>query len=215
MQIALTGSGFAPGKTITITYDNNPAATTPTVVTSNAQGGFSATVTIPRSRSGPHKIKVSDGAAAREGDWMLENTTPSLPSLTNPAREQRLSLFGNVPVTFQWSAVSDPSGVYYSVQVSQTPDFAKPLLSRDNLTQPAYTTSAAETLPPGTYYWRAKAIDGAYNESAWTTASSFTVGLMPLWVFIASIVGIIVVAVVVVILVRRRGGGNEKWWRSA
>ena len=71
--------------------------------------------------------------------------------------------------------MTDASGVKYQVQVDDNSDFSSPLLDQALLTASDYTMAAGETLPAGTYYWRVRAIDGAGNASAWTSAWSFTV----------------------------------------
>ena len=56
----------------------------------------------------------------------------------------------------------------------------------------------------GTYYWRVKAIDGAYNESAWSATSVVKVGLIPLWAFIIIIaIGFLVMVGAIMRFLRR------------
>jgi hypothetical protein len=67
-------------------------------------------------------------------------------------------------------------------------------------------------LPNGTYYWTVQAVDGAQNESDWTAARSFRVGLLPLWGFIVVIVAIVVVlGVLIGARVRRRIIYYDRW----
>ena len=76
----------------------------------------------------------------------------------------------NTP-TFDWSDVTDPSGVTYWIQVNNENTFSSPILiDSSGLTASTYTAPAA--LPYGTYYWRVKTTDGAGNDS-WSSVWSF------------------------------------------
>ncbi len=72
-------------------------------------------------------------------------------------------------------------------------------MDKSGLTTAGYTLSDAERLKSASkdspYYWRVKAIDGASNESAWTTLRSFYVGfVLPGW-GLNAIFGVVVVLV--------------------
>jgi hypothetical protein len=58
------------------------------------------------------------------------------------------------------------------------------VLNKENLVGSKYTVTDNETLLRGKYYWRIKAVDGAGNDSGWTTPILVKIGLMPLWAFI-------------------------------
>jgi len=111
-----------------------------------------------------------------------------------------------VSPTFEWSEVSDDSGVYYRLKIATSADVAAAagIVAVTGLTETSYTLE--RTLSYGTYYWIVQAVDGAENESSWTAARSFRAGLLPLWGFIviitAAAVGIIIL---VRFLLRRRG----------
>ena len=69
------------------------------------------------------------------------------------------------------------------------------MLEKAELTSSKYNITGVEELPPTTkeapYYWRVKAIDGAFNESEWATARSFYVvstTTFPTWAKITLIV---------------------------
>ncbi len=122
------------------------------------------------------KVKAMDGAGIAS-DWStswafrLDNTLPAVPALVSPGDEATVSN----SATLDWSDVTDASGMRYQVQVDDNSDFASPLLDTSSLTASAYTMGPGETLPAGTYYWRVRALDGAGNASAWTSAWSFVV----------------------------------------
>ena len=88
---------------------------------------------------------------------------------------QKFGLFGSKQVTFNWTSVSDSSGITYTFEVADKVDFAsiEPGLRQTGLTSTNRTISIA----PGTYYWRVKAVDGAGNTSHWAYAPyAFQVG---------------------------------------
>lgn len=58
--VTVTGNGFGASKTITITYNNNTVSTSPTSVTTNSAGYFTATFTVPAALSGVYVVKASD-----------------------------------------------------------------------------------------------------------------------------------------------------------
>ena len=59
--IKVSGLGFNPSATITISYDNIPQTTVPATVTSDASGRFAGTITIPSSIHGIHTVSATDG----------------------------------------------------------------------------------------------------------------------------------------------------------
>jgi len=182
--ITMTGRGFVASKAITITYDGTALSTNPSSPTTSVQGSFDVTFTAPRSKGGGHKVLVTDGTSSRDADWSMDGTSPAAP-LVSSTPGGITGILGNVPVTFRWPAVTDPSGVSYSLQVDTRPDFTTPFINEEGLTSPTFTSG---NLAMGTYYWRVKAVDGAYNESAWSATSVVKVGLIPLGVFIIIIV---------------------------
>jgi hypothetical protein len=208
MNLTVTGRGFAGNEDVSIMYDGNQKAT----ATTNDQGSFEASVSVPESPHGERQVTAED-AAENEATaiFTMESNHPNTPELISPPDGGRVGLIGSVTPTFEWSEVSDDSGVYYNLQiatsanVTATGEFADPLVSVAGLVGTNYTLNATEALSYGTYYWIVEAVDGAENESGWTAARSFRAGLLPLWAL-----GAIIVAVVVLIgaliraLVRRR-----------
>jgi len=117
-----------------------------------------------------------------------------------------------VTPTFEWSAVSDDSGVTYSLRLATSDDFdeSSMIASVTDLVETSYTLDRA--LPYGTYYWTVQAIDGAQNESGWTAAGSLRIGLLPLWAFIVIIIAIVVLlAALIAIRARRRVVYYDRW----
>jgi hypothetical protein len=128
-----------------------------------------------------------------------ESDTPAKPILSSPANSSRVGFIGKQALTFQWTVVTEFSGVSYKLQITSDPSFVNLTISEvSGLTETSYTLPQGQALPYGTYYWRVKAIDSAQNDSGWTAPHSFQVGLMPLWTFIVIVVviGMLVAALV-------------------
>jgi predicted phage tail protein len=96
------------------------------------------------------------------------------------------------------------NSITYTLEVSENYKFisVNPDMKASGITQ----TSHSLNLPPGTYYWRVKAVDGSGNESEWANSLyAFNVGLLPPWVLIlGGIVYIVVFYLLVRLLLRRR-----------
>ena len=210
MNLIVTGRGFAASKNVVIKYDASQKATAST----DAKGSFSSvSFSVPEGIHGAHQVTAED-AAENEATaiFTMESDPPSIPELISPPDGGRVGFIGKVRPTFEWSEVSDDSGVYYRLQiatsanVTATGEFADPLVSKNVSVGTNYTLEETEALPYGTYYWIVQAVDGAENESGWTAAYSFRAGLLPLWGFIAAIVAIVVVigALVYFFVIRRR-----------
>jgi hypothetical protein len=193
MNLTVTGGGFAPDEVVTIKYDGSEVETAKT----EEEGTFQASFLVPESKHGAHNVTAEvDGETEAAAIFIMESDAPDMPELIAPPDRDRLGFIGKVIPTFNWSEVSDDSGVYYSLQiatsdnVTSTGEFADPILAVEGLVATNYTLEKTEALPYGTYYWIVQAVDGADNESGWTEASLFRVGRLPLWAFIVIIVAI-------------------------
>lgn len=98
---------------------------------------------------------------------LADTAPPPTPGPLTPM-DHRFGLLGTQTVSFNWSGVSDPSGITYTLEVADNYDFlpTRLILRKTGLTE----TSCALNIAPGTYYWRVKAVDGAGNESQWSYA---------------------------------------------
>jgi hypothetical protein len=191
----ITGFGFAANSSLTFTYDDKdiPAEG----ITTDATGSFVKSFTIPKSDAGDHTISVADWQNNNaKTSFTMDSTSPPVPGLLSPGDGARVGIVGSNTPTFKWSSVTDPSGVTYDLQVDTSPDFSQPILEKTGITGNRYTLTAAESLPRGEYYWRVKAVDGAYNESDWSQSWLLKTGLMPLWT-LALIIALAVLAVAV------------------
>jgi len=207
--LTVTGRGFIANEDAVIVYDGNQAATT----TTNDKGSLEVSFSVPESPHGERLVTVGYSADnAASAIFTMESNPPPTPKLISPASKSRLGIMGEVTPTFEWSDVSDDSGVRYSLQVATSDDFAASsvLVSVADLTEGSYTLT--EALPYGTYYWIVQAVDGAENESGWTVARSFRVGLIPLWGFIAIIVAaVVLIAALIRALLIRRTIYYDRW----
>ena len=193
----------AASEDVDIMYDGGTLETTQ----SNDQGSFEITFPAPESQSGEHLVAAGYGGENHaNAPFAMESVPPDRPALISPSDGSRVGLIGSeVAPTFRWSAVSDDSGVHYRLQIATSPDFDEPsmIASVTGLTGTSYTID--EALPMGSYYWTVQAVDGAENESDWTAARSFRIGLLPLWAFVVIIVAVVVLlAALIRIRVRRR-----------
>jgi hypothetical protein len=205
-NIAINGTGFGAGTAVTLKYDSTALATE---YTTDDKGNFQATLVAPKSPGGKHNIVATDaGGSTATGVFNMETTPPAIPQIVSPKEGSRVGLFDRITPTFEWGAVSDPSGVSYSLQISSQSDFTTTLLNKENLSEAKYTLTDEEALSRGEYYWRVKAIDGASNDSGWTESIEFKAGLMPLWAFILIVIVGIAFLIRLFFFVRNMGKGR-------
>ena len=201
-DLTVTGHGFAASKDVVIKYDGSQKATD----TTNDQGSFEVSFPVPQSQHSERQVTAEDAAGNEAAAiFTMESDPPDTPALISPHDGSRVGLIDRAKPTFKWSAVSDDSGVRYSLQIATSANVtaSSVIVTVTGLTETTYTLQSP--LSYGTYYWVVQAVDGADNESGWTAARSFRAGLLPLWAFItiitAAAVGI--VALVRFLLIRR------------
>ena len=190
MNLTVTGGGFTANKNVVIKYDGSEVETART----NAKGNFDITFLVPESKYGARQVTAEDDADNEAtAIFTMESNPPDAPELISPPDGDRAGFIGKVRPTFEWSEVSDDSGVYYSLQIATSANVtaSSVIVSVTDLTGTGYTLEKTDALPYGTYYWIVQAVDGAENESDWTEAHSFRAGLLPLWAFIVIIVAIV------------------------
>ena len=175
MTLTITGTGFTPNATITITYASDPVVFT---TTSLADGSFSFTLTVPASEGGAHTITVTDGSITKIFDFVMESTSPATPLPKLPLLDSKLE-----DGRFNWDAVTDDSApVTYDLQIATAANFTPTsiVVEKTGLAESEYTLTEEEELESTSeeepYYWRVRAVDGASNASGWTGAASFYVG---------------------------------------
>jgi hypothetical protein len=209
MDLTVTGHGFATNKDVVIKYDGSEKART----TTDSKGSFSGvTFPVPEGIHGAHQVTAEGVAGNATAIFTMESDPPGTPELISPLDGSRVGFIGKVRPTFNWSEVSDDSGVYYSLQiaasdnVTATGEFVDPTVSKERLVGTNYTLNATEALPYGTYYWIVQAVDRAENAGNWTAVYSFRVAFLPLWASILILVAIVVLigAAVYFFIIRRR-----------
>ncbi|MGB8707324.1 MAG: IPT/TIG domain-containing protein [Dehalococcoidia bacterium] len=206
-DITVHGTGFAANQIITISYDGAKVASN---AATDAKGIFTTSFKIPKSKAGDHTITVTDPTAAVFSMKLsVESAPPPTPNLISPEPGSEFGFFGRTTVTFRWSTVEDPSGVYYVLEISPSPDFAGTIIRKEGLTGTEYTLTTDEAVTKGNYYWRVKAVDGADNQGDWTNGQLFKIGGIYWWMLL-----IVVAAVIVVIVIIWRFvsvGKQDKW----
>ena len=193
MNLTVTGGGFASDEDVVIMYDGSEVET----ATTTAEGSFEVSFPVPESKHDARQITAEVGGETEAtATFTVESDAPETPELTSPPDGDRVGFIGKIRPTFEWSEVSDISGVYYSLQISTSAnvtasgELADYIVSKEGLVGTNYTLEKTEALRYGTYYWIVQAVDGAENAGNWTVVYSFRAGRLPLWAFIVSIVAI-------------------------
>jgi hypothetical protein len=160
------------------------------------------------------RVRAVDGAD-NDSQWTSaasfyteDSTPPDTPVALNPENGSRQGS----DVTFDWTDVSDPSGVTYTLQVAQDSSFNFIVVYKEGVKDPEYRLTEMERLSPTTgdpqspYYWRVKSVDGADNESNWSIISTFYVGgfLQAWWIYLLIIGGILLLLIGVFVGMRLR-----------
>ena len=203
-SVSVTGTGFSRTKDFSVSYADVSVISG---LTTDIKGNFSASFEAPKGKSGDINVTATDAdGVTASATFTMETTPPEMPRIASPKDGARIGYIGDVKVTFDWTDVSDPSGVYYALQISSQSNFASMLLEIDDLAYSEYTLTEAESLSHGKYYWRVQAIDEAGNASDWTAPAMVKAGYMTvktLVIIIASIVGLIILATILPWIIRR------------
>ena len=173
--VTVTGTGFAANGTVTVSYDATPVATGSAI---DADGAFSVVFTASGT-AGSHTITATDTTSTVTSAFTIttDSTPPPIPAPLLPIMGGKATS----KARFDWEDVTDPSTpVTYTLQIASDTNFATIVLDKTGLTTSEYTLTEEEKLQPATaetlYFWRVKAIDGAFNASGWTGAGIFHVG---------------------------------------
>lgn len=216
LTITVTGGGFDSGISLTIVYEDQ---TVNTVTTSEGNFPSSGTVTFEaKGMHGAQEVVVEDdlGRVLASEAFFMEENPPAAPEPLSPANGTGVGFVGKVTPTFEWSKVTDASGIdSYELQISTNSTITAPVVSLsipgENVTALDDTISYAlpkeYALSGGTYYWRLRAVDAAANEGQWTIVQSFRAGgRLPLWGLIAiiALVGVLVAFLVYFYVIRPR-----------
>lgn len=204
-DVIVSGTAFGGNQALTISYDGNQVAAGSTT---NAKGNFTASFKVPKSQAGDHTVTVTDAVASvASSTFSVESTPPPTPQPLSPEAGSRIGFVGKTVITFDWSDVDDPSGIWYLLEVSQSADFSGVMTHKEGLNQSQYTLTSDEALAKGEYYWRVKAIDGAENQGEWTNGQFFKVGVTEWWLLAVIIIaGIGIIGIIWrIVHISRRG----------
>lgn len=204
-DVIVSGTAFGGNQALTISYDGNQVAAGSTT---NVKGNFTASFKVPKSQAGDHTVTVTDAVASvASSTFSVESTPPPTPQPLSPEAGSRIGFVGKTVITFDWSDVDDPSGIWYLLEVSQSADFSGVMTHKEGLNQSQYTLTGDEALAKGEYYWRVKAIDGAENQGEWTNGQFFKVGVTEWWLLAVIIIaGIGIIGIIWrIVHISRRG----------
>ena len=167
---------------LSLLYYKSPSQTSYTRVTMTKSGNlYSATIPGFSDTSGNvsyYIVSVTSYTYKFSSTYQVpiippggDTTPPPIPTLLSPANGSQVS---TLRPTLDWSDVTDPSGVTYTLQVSTISTFSVLIVSQSGLSVSQYTFSF-DLQNNVVYYWRVKAVDGAGNESIWSDIWQFVV----------------------------------------
>lgn len=78
--VAVSGSGFGGSRQITITFNGQVVATTPTAIVTGTDGNFAAGFLLPASPAGSYTVEVSDGTNSDSATVTTERTSSISPT---------------------------------------------------------------------------------------------------------------------------------------
>lgn len=108
--------------------------------------------------------------------WVRVDTQPpSPPSLALPNDNDNV---GTVLPTFEWTNVTDNTGVTYTLQIDNNPYFSSLTYDKSGISDNTHQSENA--LPNDNYWWHVRGVDGVSNEGNWSENWRFTVTMSPL-----------------------------------
>jgi hypothetical protein len=149
---------------------------------SSVDGSYAYTITSGDGTYGWIAVAIGGGSTETDppaggttpeaASLILDATAPPAPSLVSPANGD--NILDNTP-TFEWTSVTDPSGVTYQIQIDDNADFSSPNENRavtDNTYTIADENALGMFIP---YFWHVRAVDGMGNPGDWSEERNFTV----------------------------------------
>jgi hypothetical protein len=201
MELTIYGVGFAKGEEVTIAYYEGDEVIATETTTADLNGNFDFVFIVPPSIAGSHVIKATDGVTTAGASFIMESVAPPVPVPQKP----EVAGTAEEKAHFDWSDVTDPSGVSYNLQVASDADFSAIAAEKSGLPLSEYTLTEGEKLAPAgqkAYYWRVKAVDGASNEGKWSTVGLFYVGFSGtamsggVWYILYVVIGLVLAGLV-------------------
>lgn len=151
-----------------ILVDNDPNFTSPEINDFPSVSQYVPIIELQENVLYHWKVRARNTTTGDSSDWSttwvfrVDITPPSAPSLISP--ENNVTLYVDQPV-FEWTPVSDLSGVSYKLEIDNDSNFSSPVYSiLLTSTSHQIENKLVENFSP--YYWRVVAIDGARNENS-------------------------------------------------
>ena len=194
--ISLTGSGFRSSQKLTVTVGGVEAKEN---FETKTNGDVVISFQVPKCTLGKQTVKVTDGVATAEEDFTVTKKVLDTPLRISP----KDSTLRSGEATFSWYGITSSGDITYIVEISESKDSGfSSVMTEPNTgtTELSYTLTKA--LDNGTYYWRVKAVDNYGNESEFSASdySTFTVSVIPTWVWV--VVGLVVLVGLMVVAYR-------------
>jgi len=199
-SISISGTGFSRNKTVDLSYGGKQLPVSPIT---DINGSYVTSFRALEGISGQIKVEARDtGGVTASAIFVMETTPPEAPRVAAPKDGARVGYIGDVKVTFDWTDVTDPSGVFYTLQISDNQDFSTILLDVPKLLESEYTLTEAESLAPGEYFWRVKATDNAGNSSEWVRPFVIKTAFVDIKTFVYIILAVVAFIIVISIVPR-------------
>ncbi len=222
-KVTVTGTGFAKDETITISFNETRLDL---LSVADDTGSFNATFVVPPTTIKDNKITATGNkGSSAQAIFIAEKMAPPAPNLLAPESGARMTVFtsvgdvftvvgkqlidiisfsgqqstNNQQLTFDWSDSGKPGEISYVLEVARRYDFLSPDLVKENLTNSGYTLHGGDTLSPGSYIWRVKAIDNIGNESPWSEIGRVEIISMSRQVYIISLLTLVLFVVAIVV----------------
>lgn len=181
--VTVTGNGFSPSRTITITYNANLVTTTPTTITTDSTGGFTAiSFTVPAGLAGTYPVEASDGTYGASANFTatIEVTISPVTSEAEPGHvgdEITVSGTGFKPTseititytseTVRFTTTSDANGAFsYTFKVPKSAHGPHTITAIDTIGNSLQVTFIVESTAPATPEPLLPAADGKAKSKA-------------------------------------------------
>ncbi len=172
MELIVEGAKFHAGTDVSITFSNGKTIKVADAETDNT-GKFFIGFVVPSVPAGRYTVTASDGSNNMTALFFMESSAPVIPVPLIP----KMTDTAEPEAFFNWEGIDDPSGVTYILQIGSDAGFENIILEKKDLPNSEYRLTKDEKLESTgngkAYYWRIKAVDGAFNESDWTPAGLF------------------------------------------
>jgi hypothetical protein len=224
-DMRIDGIGFNADEIIAINYDKLATGST---ATTDAKGNFSLTIKIPSRPGKVHTLEAAGNkGSVAQASYTSGALPPPALQLLAPGPGATIygytsvvdalsgmlkspgSLFGIGPnpqqsgsntslAVLSWSADADQPGLKYSLQISKTPDFTSVTVQKDGITGASLNLMKSMLPDPGTYYWRARAVNDSGDIGSWSNSWRFdSAAASPLVLAIVFTIFILLLAMIV------------------